>query len=414
MGVGFAVLIVFTTLRTWADFPLNGNPFVWIKAHDLYAEGQKARQHFDMETAYRKYKEATSVYDRDSQFWLAYGLCQLRLHDYAGAEASLLQSTKWNERNINAWRQLSYAYAMGNNAEEAIKAIHKALDLSPSDPAATAQLGLLLASAGEMKEAANIFDQSRRLERDNAEYWNLTGRYFKLLGKPQETEAAFRQAVSQDPTEPEYSEWLGLCLQSEGHYDEAEGYLAKAARMDKSNASYWASLSETQMNQNHTNSALESLQKAISLDPQNFDWQYNYAMILFDNQRYAEAEKAFADVLKRRYEPDTANYYLKALVYQNKFDAAAIYLRERINKNGDRANYNDLVCLGDVLAVQGKRDDAIAVYKKVLEYKLNDGSRREIEAKIKNPPQLDRGGNDNQQKDTTAKPDQSTQPASDN
>ena len=184
-----------------------------MKAHDLYREGMLARKRFDIEKAFRKFKEATIVYDRDGLFFTALGECQLRMKRYADAQSSLLAATKLKPHDAKAWRLLSSVYAMQDNEEQAINAIRKALEVAPSDAAATAQLGLLLASQGQMKEADTTFDNSRRLDRDSGEYWNLTGRYYKLLGKPQETEAAFRQAVSRDPSaEPEYAEWLGFVL----------------------------------------------------------------------------------------------------------------------------------------------------------------------------------------------------------
>lgn len=359
--------LVVNGLMQFHDFPWNGNPFKWADAEEQYVGAMKDRSQFELEKATIKLKKAINIYDKDARFYVALGDCQLRLNRYADAQASLEKATALDKRNAFAWIRLSRALAAQGKMQDAVKAVHTALDASPGDAVANAQLGLLLASLGHTKEAAKIFDDLRSMERDKAEYWCLLGRYYLLQHKLQETEGAFRQAVSKDPNEPEYAEWLGLALQSLDKPDEAEEWLETACKLNSHNADYWMALANLRLRDNNAAAAVEALQHVLKEEPEQPQALKFLGMALLSQQRFAEAEVALRSSLEENAaDQDVRNAYTNSLLMQGKLAQLERLIESWMQDPTFSSSAAPWIFLGDVYGFDGKPEAARGAYKKAL------------------------------------------------
>ncbi|HEY9791770.1 MAG TPA: tetratricopeptide repeat protein [Candidatus Obscuribacterales bacterium] len=361
----------------FSEFPINGNPFQWLQAQEFYKASRTAVKQSDFQKAQRQLKQAVQIYDRSSRFHIALGECDLRLHDYQGAKDNFEKATKMSPTDVSSWKKLSRAWALIGDREQSMAAIRRALELSPSDPGANAQYGLLLQVNGQEKEAAKVFSDSRTLDRDTGEYWWLAGQYFKLLGKPQESEAAFRQAAGKEPAEPEYAEWLGLCLLSLDKSSEAQKFLRQACELNPSDAEYWAALAEAQSAEGSVDHAKQSLKRALAIEPNNMYWKKIYGTMLEHDGQFSDAEKQFEEVLKQEDDALALKYYLNCLLAQGKFQKAEDILQARLKNDKTNSDYDDWICLGDTFAAQGNSEKAKDSFNIALAIKSIDPAARE-------------------------------------
>lgn len=388
MGIlAFLILTVAVNgLLMFHDYPWNGDPFKWAEARDLYVKAMKDRMQFDLEHATIKLKQAIAIYDRDAKFYASLGDCQLRQDKYADAQASFEKSLALNKRNVFAWTRLARALAAQGKMDEAIKAAHQALEAAPGDVVASAELGLLLASTGHQKEAAKVFDETRSLEKESAEYWCLAGRYYHLLNKPQETEAAFRQAASKDPNEPEYAEWLGLALIASDKPDEAQQWLEAACHLNPHSADYWTALANLHMRENRPGLAIEALQHAVKEDPERPYPTAMLGMALLNVQRFPEAEVTLKSALQLDPKNETLRgAYVTSLLMQAKLAEIQRTVLDSLKDPQTPNRGAKWVMLGDIAGYEGKPDAARAAYKNALALELSPANKQYVQTRLKTP-----------------------------
>ena len=334
------------------------------------------------------FREAVAIYDKDARFQAALGDCELRFKHYPEAEAALKRAVELDRKNAGAWTELSRVYAVNGNGTEAEKAVQAALKVAPRDAVACAQLGLLLAGRGDLKAAEKMFEDARSLPQDNAEYWSLSGRYYHLLNKPQEMEAAFRQAVLLDPTQPEYAEWLGLCLMSLGKNAEAEDCLATATKLDDSDIDYWLALGQLRLGNEHYQGAAEAYQHVVDLQPKNINALRSAGLAQYAAGNYAEAEKQLQTALRSGLvDDDATTTYFLSLLRQRKLVELERQLTAWLSVDKNKGNQQAWVFLGDTLAFSGKPDAARDAYKHLLSLNPPEELRAYAVNAIKSLPQ---------------------------
>lgn len=233
---------------------------------------------------------------------------------------------------INAWYFLALSATRSGNIEEGITAFKKALELSPEDFVINNQLGSALTDAGKSKEAVTYLKKA-------------------LLIKPQD----FGTKVN-----------LGLALFESTQYEEAIKILMEANRMrpDDRIAKMFLKVSRARQQEF---ARLEEIRRAAEREPRNLNLQMRIIETLGYTGQINEAEPYIQNVL--RINPKDIEIYQRiGVVYitARKYDKASEIFRKSLEVKENPGAYLNLA---DIYTKNGKINEAIAAYEKVLELK---------------------------------------------
>jgi Flp pilus assembly protein TadD len=149
-----------------------------------------------------------------------------------------------------------------NNFDGAEKAFLQLLKLSPENPSALVNLGLVEVRLGRPDDAKKYLARAIRVAPDAALAWTTLGLIYQNEDDAEGATAALAQAVYLDPKSPQAHNYFAVTLAKRGWYDAAE----------------------------------EELQKAVELAPDFAEAQYNLALVYF--QRHPPA----VELARRHYQ----------------------------------------------------------------------------------------------------------------
>jgi tetratricopeptide (TPR) repeat protein len=185
--------------------------------------------------------------------------------------------------------------------------------------------------AGQLTEAAQIYQQILRIDPRHADCLHLLGMIAYQMGNPENAVAMIRQAIAINKTDAVYHSNLGTVFEAQGSLDEAA----------------------------------DCYRNAIALCPQLAIANYNLANVLQAQDKLDDAAVYYERALALKPDLAEAHYNLgNVFEAQDKLDeAVASYGRALALEPGKyEARHN----LGNVLEFQGKPEDAIACYEQVL------------------------------------------------
>jgi tetratricopeptide (TPR) repeat protein len=225
------------------------------------------------------------------------------------------------------------------------------------------ELGMTFAAQAEPDKAIVALRQAVALKPDLAEAWRALGDLLFTQGDNAGADAAFAahdRAMVRDPVlaaaaDPLYG----------GRLDEAERKLRDLVTARPNDAAVYRLLGETFSRMGRYEAAELVLERALSLDPTHDGGRFAYVHALFHQQRGAEAVAALQPLLAK---------YPSEVPYKNLLAAClnllgdfqqAIRINEELLATHSRQpkiwlNY------GHALRTVGRRDDAIAAYKRCI------------------------------------------------
>ena len=199
-----------------AHFLLGLVLFKQVKAKDSLAEY----------TAGAKYRDP-SAYDLE-----VVGLNYVLLDDYMDADKWLSKSVQMDSHNWESWYYLGRTKYNENRFEEAVNTFQRALALSPKNVKAEDNLGLSYDGLGRRQEAEQAYRnairwQSELLQQDPGPYLDL-GILLVEQNRPQDAIPYLQQAVQISPKDPKAHERLGRAYERMDRLSEAQVELEKA------------------------------------------------------------------------------------------------------------------------------------------------------------------------------------------
>ncbi|MGS0892691.1 tetratricopeptide repeat protein [Burkholderia stagnalis] len=272
---------------------------------------------------------------------------------------------------------LAAVCALGlNRLADAEAAWRRALDAAPDFDPAYEGLGALLMSQARLPEAEALCRQQIEFVRPlRAPHHHRFGKVLEALGRLDDAEHAFGQALLIEPRHADALNDLGNVLRRLGRQAEAElAYrLAIAVRADHAHAH--ANLGAILVDMQRLPEAETASRQAIALCPDHPEAHYNLGVALQNLDRLSEAEAAYRDAIRCR--PDLTQAYnnLGCVVRaQGRHDEAtaafahALALAPQLAE----AHYN----LGATFAHAGRLDDAERAYRRALELRADYGDAR--------------------------------------
>jgi len=195
------------------------------------------------------------------------------------------------------------------------------------------------AGAGAEQTIISAMRLRTRFDPDDADGHSSLGNTLLNLGRYDEAEASYREALRLDPGNAIYHYSLGGALSWFGRYDEAAAAYREALRLDASVADFHRDLGAALLGLGRFDEAEAAYREALRLDPDSSDVCNGLGYVLSCLGRYHEAVTTYREAV--RLDSSFVNphnglgrVYLKLL---GKIDEAAAALREALRLDPDYA-----------------------------------------------------------------------------
>lgn len=250
---------------------------------------------------------------------------------YARAEEQARYIIEHDPNSPDGYRLSGTLLFAQHQPQEAIDAYTKLISLSPKDAAAYLNRGVVYASLKKFPEAESDFHQAIALDPKNLQgYVNLAG-YYQLQKQPDKAEAVFRDGIKNNPDTP--ATYLGLAglLVSQNRPADAEKVLQDLRNAQPNSIEVAGAIGEFYIASRNPQAAIKEFQRGLTLKGKTDQLKAMLVEVELDTGNVQEATKLNDQMLK-----------------DNRGDVTARILHARL------------------LALQGKRDDAITTMRAVI------------------------------------------------
>ena len=292
---------------------------------------------FSDSTALPVAKEFFESIDKDTTNWqVKLYLGAIALNE--GNDSLAIENFKYVTENaswhVESWIRLGGLYFDNRRYEDAEIMMRKAIELFPNEFAVNLILGLSLAQQNKPLESKDYLKKAVELNPSDVNSLSAYGFTLSQLQENEEAVEYLKRALRLDPSNVNMLGQLGLIYNNLKMMAESDSLYELALQIDPQNAlinnNYAYSLSERDL---ELDRSLELIEIAIASDSSNSSYLDTYGWIFFKLEDY-----------------DKAYYYIKKAIEVDGEDNAVL-----------------LEHLGDVLFMQGKKDEAVDLWKKALE-----------------------------------------------
>ena len=212
----------------------------------------------------------------------------------------------------------------------------------PQDAEASNNLGVTLKELGRLDQAEASYMQAIVLKPDYAEAFNNLGVTLQELGRLDEAEASYMQAIVLKPDYLEAHYNLGITLQELGRLDEAEVNYIQTIALKPGYPEAHNNLGITLTELGKLNEAEASLRQAIALKSNYAEAYSNLGNTLQELGRLDEAEESYARAIALKPDFGEAKHVLAALTGETTATAPRDYV-ERLFDNYAAKFENSLI-----------------------------------------------------------------------
>jgi tetratricopeptide (TPR) repeat protein len=171
------------------------------------------------------------------------------------------------------------------------------------------------------------------------EYFSIGMAYFEL-GKFEEAEKWLNRARLADKTKSASEYNLGRIAFERGRYEEAADYFESILKKDPDNVLALKAAAYSKIKTGEIAAAEKYYEKLLALTPESADDGYNYALVLYAMERYADAERALAGYdFALMDNSDVQLLYARAQNAQGKIEAADSYAKWLANNSDPKVRY---------------------------------------------------------------------------
>ena len=171
------------------------------------------------------------------------------------------------------------------------------------------------------------------------EYFSIGMAYYDI-GKFDEAEKWLNRAMTKDKTMTASEYNLGRIAFETGRYDEAARRFESILKRDPGNVLALKAAAYTRIRNGDLEQAIELYDQLLTLVPESFDDGYNYALVLFAMEKYADAEQVLKNhefaILENN---DVLLLYARSQKEQGKVEAIDSYASWLANNTDVRVRY---------------------------------------------------------------------------
>jgi tetratricopeptide (TPR) repeat protein len=266
--------------------------------------------------------------------------------DYASAESLLQQATAKDPSSYQAWYDLGYAHQALKRPDDAIADYKKSVELNPRIFESNLNLGLALAASDHRDEALKYVSAATQLEPANHSAQAKEHAWLALArieegSNASDAEKAFLEAARLAPKDPEPHLALGEMYENQGKVDQAKPQFQQA--LAESDGSERA----------------QALRGLVN--------------VAIASRQYGEAETNVRQYLALAPSDGQAHLLLGRLLAAEGKNADALAELDAAGSASDPAVLREKAQL---LVALNRNDEAIAIYKQLIDQNGNDGQLR--------------------------------------
>jgi len=273
---------------------------------------------------------------------------------------------------------LGNAYTARNGAGDSAKALNiysKLIQVSPNNPVAHYNVGVLRMKAGQYSQAAEAFQASARLASgQEARFsWNNLGFCREQMGQMKEAASAYARASDLEPTNGLYAKNAGLAYARINEAELSRKYLDRAAVQGMGGSVVTSNLIEAMVREGKTAEALDLLNKQAVEKPNDADIWFNIGVLSARLGKVQEAEAAYRKSLDIR--PDDGDCLKNLgllLIDKGQAEEAAVLLEKMTTSH--KGSISGRLALAAAYVKLDRLQDAVNVWREVVRM---DGSQTE-------------------------------------
>ena len=284
-----------------------------------YALGLVYQREGQLLVAQEQFAAIVEVDPGYEEAYIQLGLCQLQSGDFATAEKTLKEAGRHTPYAPALFQGLGQALARRGETKGAEIVMARAQDL-----------------ANQNEELKTYQEAVRRFPKLPQPHFNLASQLARF-GRYQQAETHYQQAIDNDSTYISSYEGLGKLYQRRNQDQPALNYYARALAKDSTLAESHNNTGMIYHKQKQLDSAIASYRTAIRHEPERAFFYANLATALRDKEQVAESRQAAEKALEL-----------------------------------DPTLYGAQVILGDLKAVEGNLQQALAIWQEVAQKVPND------------------------------------------
>lgn len=249
---------------------------------------------------------------------------------------------------------------------DAIATLQKLTKNNPSDAAAHDQLGVALQKYGDQESAEREWREAVRLEPDLADAQRSLALLAMHKGDMATLAEASTQLISLQPANPEGYALRAISEINRKQFTAAETDVQKSIATAPQSQLGYVQMGNLKFVEGQYNEAEKSYQQALDRDANSAD-ALRGLMNSYIAQKQADKAIAVAEAQISK-SPNNGNFYdlLGTAFFHNKKDLGAAETAFKKSAELNRENPDPVIKLGQLLASEGKIDDAIGTYRSGL------------------------------------------------
>ncbi len=324
---------------------------------------------------------------------------------YDAAEECFNEVLEVNPNDVLAINHIGSIQALRGNHTRALQSYWRALQIDPNHPILHLNSARSYQALGKEQEAKLSYENALK---SKPGWEDAMNGYAELLMHSKDLskcDSILEQAIKINPNSPELHSSKGNLSVKQGKYNTAEDSYETALDIDGDNMSALNGLELLYEKQGRNAEAMKKIQRMEELAPGNLEYELRYCKLLIDQKRLEEAGEKLRGMYKTNLNnTDYLNMLAQYFVRSGHLDKAngcfqriselepsnITYMRDSawqflLNQQYEEAaanldryldkHENDSVALtlrGDVYEKQGNPEEALAMYKKALEYDENN------------------------------------------
>lgn len=220
--------------------------------------------------------------------------------------------------------------------------------------------------ANQLMEAKRLYAEICKLDRRDADAWNMLSAIHGMSDEYVEAENCCRQVIAVLPNEVAPYNNLGNALKFQGKLNEAEIAYRQALQLQPNYAEGYNNLGNLLKDQGKSEEAINCYQRALKLQPDYAEVYNNMAGLFRSKNKNDEALACYMHALRLNPDYVDARYNIGALLYrQNKKDEALACFQRVLQSEPDHVEA--LMHLGGCYLDKGALKEAEAPFRRAME-----------------------------------------------
>lgn len=284
------------------------------------------------------------------------------------AEAACAQIAEQRPRLADAHNLLGVILNARGKPREAVKALQRALHLSPDTAQYLCNLGEIERQRGKLAEAQNALNRALSINPDDAQALNNLG--IVHFDKREFGQAAryYEEAIKRNANYPEAHNNLGNALRMLNRQDEAIGQYQKALLQRQNYAEAYNNMASVLQERQQMEEAEFAYRRAFAINPRYIEPYNNLAVMLASVGRADEALRVLAEAL--RIAPNHVQVLVSvARIQIEKGNVAQAEQACRMALQSDPQNADAMAALGQVLHETDRFSEALAQFESAIKLK---------------------------------------------